>query len=713
MNLLSVYFRNFCQFKELLINFHPGLNCIIGESGCGKTSAVDGIYAAISNDFTRFTSKSACISQYAANTEPSYIELDFKHNQSQCSLYRGLRPDSKQLQIDKNTALKSEKDISAALEDLLAVNKRILSEYVFVGQYDLFNFLLSTTSERIKSFNRLFGVEAAESAWKAIGEASAALSIPLITIDMDVVRNRIKEYKATAVELSKTYWDAKEKYERYDKHCAKWHKIVNNYNDMELSREALVRYERRVKELNAQVEPIRVSIRDIEIELQAIDHDLESDFANYCLAEKCAKQWPEYKQYLKSVNKWKEYREEIDQKAKALKKPTLSTPDITYLYIDEKKEELASIKARASLLNKQIRNIESGTHTECPECGTSVNALKESLNSKKYYLAVCMQEVEKLQKKIDDYDRYNKEWEIFHKKQDSLDSRRTDAEEKLQELLEGSEKVKQPDLDEHTTRLWLAGRAAETATKTTYLADLNKLQLKLASAVGELNSCNQAITIINSKLSEFNIDKTAAATAEKRLAQHSELLNKVKLYRERILDIKKLLEQDQKVLKEAETNYKKAESTRQVQGLLDTMRSILFREALPKTITEKKLAKLVDKTNEMLESFNSNFWIRALDDLSFEAHFQDGRVLPATALSGGERSILAIAFRIVVNSTYANDLGLLCLDEPTARLSERNLKCLTVALDKLKQLSKSNGLQCIIITHQKSLIPHFDRVIEL
>jgi len=119
-----------------------------------------------------------------------------------------------------------------------------------------------------------------------------------------------------------------------------------------------------------------------------------------------------------------------------------------------------------------------------------------------------------------------------------------------------------------------------------------------------------------------------------------------------------------------------------------------------------------DEINALLVRFDSHFTVVADEDLSFTAVFTDGRRVPAGRRSGGEKVILALAFRVVVNSMFASELGLLCLDEPTAGLDDGNLTCINIALERLKELSKSHGLQVIMITHERNL-PCFDKVIDL
>jgi ABC-type lipoprotein export system ATPase subunit len=56
---------------------------------------------------------------------------------------------------------------------------------------------------------------------------------------------------------------------------------------------------------------------------------------------------------------------------------------------------------------------------------------------------------------------------------------------------------------------------------------------------------------------------------------------------------------------------------------------------------------------------------------------------------------------------------LLCLDEPTESLDERNLTCLEVAIGRMRDLSESRGMQCLLVTHEPSFEVLFDGVLRL
>jgi DNA repair exonuclease SbcCD ATPase subunit len=163
----------------------------------------------------------------------------------------------------------------------------------------------------------------------------------------------------------------------------------------------------------------------------------------------------------------------------------------------------------------------------------------------------------------------------------------------------------------------------------------------------------------------------------------------------------------------AEESVRQASRNVEFSSHLGSVRDILHRDNLPKLVAQNYLELLETDINEILEIFGTDFRVSARDGLGFIADFPDGRSQPAPRLSGGQKVVLALAFRISVNSLFAADLGIITLDEPTAYLDDENIGCLDVALARLRSLSESRGLQCILITHEKGLGHLFDHVVQL
>jgi DNA repair exonuclease SbcCD ATPase subunit len=215
------------------------------------------------------------------------------------------------------------------------------------------------------------------------------------------------------------------------------------------------------------------------------------------------------------------------------------------------------------------------------------------------------------------------------------------------------------------------------------------------------------------ELLRLDISEEAAKAAQARLDRYAELLSKKAAQEARIEILIRSLTDDQDTLYQLQTIEQQAESELAWSDYSGKMRHILHRDNLPKVVAQYYLEIMQEEINKLLIRFDCPFIVLTDDTLSFEVQFKDRRKMPAARLSGGEKVLLAIAFRVVVNDVFARDLGLLCLDEPTAGLDDGNLSCLKIAIERLKELSSSRGLQLIMITHEKDLSYLFDHKIEL
>jgi DNA repair exonuclease SbcCD ATPase subunit len=143
---------------------------------------------------------------------------------------------------------------------------------------------------------------------------------------------------------------------------------------------------------------------------------------------------------------------------------------------------------------------------------------------------------------------------------------------------------------------------------------------------------------------------------------------------------------------------------------LGAARNVLHRDRLPAEVHKSVLREMERGVNEDLEAFEAPFYVEGNEELSFTAFFQDGVVMPAGGLSGGEKVTLALPFRLQVNSLFAAQVGMLVLDEPTAGLDAANVEAVIQMFDQLRGMAKSRGFQIIVITHERELERAFDQV---
>jgi DNA repair protein SbcC/Rad50 len=125
------------------------------------------------------------------------------------------------------------------------------------------------------------------------------------------------------------------------------------------------------------------------------------------------------------------------------------------------------------------------------------------------------------------------------------------------------------------------------------------------------------------------------------------------------------------------------------------------------------LDDMVESINRVLKDFDDPFAVRTDEGLSFTAQFPDSTIEVAPRLSGGQKVVLALAFRLAVNSLFAGEAGMMFLDEPTVFLDGHNVSCLGKVLAQLQAITRKRGQQIIMITHEEVLERGFDQLIRL
>jgi exonuclease SbcC len=152
-----------------------------------------------------------------------------------------------------------------------------------------------------------------------------------------------------------------------------------------------------------------------------------------------------------------------------------------------------------------------------------------------------------------------------------------------------------------------------------------------------------------------------------------------------------------------------------IQNLLDTISEageVFHWNNLPKVVSQANLELLVNDINKNLQLFNSPFVVEADQDLTFKVYFPGQLPVKAKQLSGGQKVMLAIAFRSALDRVFGHDTGMMYLDEPTSGLDADNVKYFHDALQKLAERQGADR-QLVVITHVHELSGAFDQLVQL
>lgn len=145
--------------------------------------------------------------------------------------------------------------------------------------------------------------------------------------------------------------------------------------------------------------------------------------------------------------------------------------------------------------------------------------------------------------------------------------------------------------------------------------------------------------------------------------------------------------------------------------LVRESRDVLHVGQLPKLIMQEYGKILNSQLDFYLEKFQAPFRVWLNDDLEFRAVKNAEQEMDATRLSGAEKIVASVSFRMAMSDTFARQVGLLVLDEPSNYLDKANIQNLQMVLLELKKMSAHTGRQVLVVTHEDKLMGFFDHCV--
>lgn len=147
--------------------------------------------------------------------------------------------------------------------------------------------------------------------------------------------------------------------------------------------------------------------------------------------------------------------------------------------------------------------------------------------------------------------------------------------------------------------------------------------------------------------------------------------------------------------------------------LCKRVRDIVHVTGLPTLMMREYASVLNKKIAYYLNVWESPFSMKLDESLAFVSEFEDGRVHSASRLSGGQQIVASTSFRLAMVETFARELGLLVLDEPSNHLDTDNIYHLQQLLLRMRETACAAGRQILLVTHESSLGGFFDNTITL
>jgi DNA repair protein SbcC/Rad50 len=683
MKIEIVQLENVRSHTKSTVPFTHGFNCLVGGVGCGKSSVMYAVDFALFGD--TIGSRSF---EYLMREDADWcrVTLQFTQNSSTYKLIRGLKrkgksvlQDLEQLKLFEDDKLVASMKTDAIAEQLKAISgldKELYREIVWFRQEHLKELLDSAPRDRQRRLDELFGLSDYEVAWSNIAQ------------------------------YQRDYETEKKVYEK-DPDIIGLEKLSNDYNraseefmniemDLETATQKLAVSKRTLDEANAVLKQLEEKKLAIE-ELKRREAHLKANITNMASILASLNQRIEGKKTI--VDNLRQRQKTLD----AQKKMCLGKLEQAGLQTNQPIEQLSaclagfddkisSLKAEQeatsrSMQTDQKRVGQLAEEDKCPLCiqaltGEYKNGLLQRIQLENIVrektIAQLRVEVAALQRtKLSASEAFSGLQNCVARETD-MNARITEEENNFATLSMELEEKQKTDKD--------------------IRCQLETLQIEISRF--NLSDLEEARSQREQAFKRYYVIESDLRTKENRKKDLAQRLDDTK---ERINLAQEKIERMEKIRKTAE--------------ILGAVRDA-YRSIQPKLRSEfvKVLRNFVQQVLDSLVCGETPM-LNVIIDETYTPYVKSetGVMREVSNLSGGERTLLAFAYRLglgqlIMQSRTGHGLGMLMLDEPTENLGSEDgsIERLAEAISKFKAIE-----QIIAVTHSEAFAAKADHVITL
>lgn len=699
MRLRSLELVNICQHERYLGDFRLGITGIFGPNGAGKSNLMKMAKASLTGDFSvNPGTKGDNVRWGVGANASSYVQAVWEHDGTEFSVLRGLQNCGSALSVKGGCELAKTREINEAIEQILGIPKAVIDGFIFVDQWKIFEFMSAKSADRANTFAHLCNTAHAERVWQAIGSRLHADVPPQLIDNSEELNRRIislgqkrAEYQQRLVELKTAVLPETE--------VARLEQVIKTSESATIAAYNVTLKRAAVAELVSELDSKQKQSVKAHLVLETLTGKLAGLRDKYDVELRRA-------EFNTAAEKRNNRRRELLRQLVDVVVPALPAKPMDYRPPGELDLQIKQHEAILSQAGKVVRVFEQEAITNCPTCGTPVSTLTDYVDTQRQLCQTTTAELAVLRQQL----TASKQWDD--------DCRRVSHE---RSKIESASSNARAALEEIGATIELIADADQTV-----LTNFQKLSADVQAATLKAASDERELSVLRTRLAAEEVRLKAAEqecerykttqdvdSAKQLLQQHREAKPELRTCQERIAELSAQILDDDRSLVALEQATARIEKLRAWSEELESWRPIVHRDALPRMVANNLLENLVERMNTTLDEFASSFSVSASDDLTFVVRRPGGLTSTADRLSGGEKVVLALAFRFAVNSLFAGEVGMLVLDEPTAGLDTANLECLTDVLGQLSELTRKRGQQLIIITHDRRLERVFDTIIDI
>ena len=490
---------------------------------------------------------------------------------------------------------------------------------------------------------------------------------------------------------------------------------------------AKMREERRLKEgMTASLEQDKLTVMSKENELETKHYNLSSVEKELFLKTEDRKKIQEEKEDIfKQIEDKRSFQQEIEK---------------TNIMISHKKETLSSNSKRVEEIKSQISQLEESSFDEL-----KIRELEQRILLRKEEKRKLNEENLETTSQITSLDIKNADNEKIKIKitnveicptclQDVSSVYKTNVINKLEsDIVKNNIRIKDLTLEKRKIYERIEKTDKEISSAEKELQELNLLKIKFEGIkekkdrIEELENLNKSLGK-DLELLEQHIESLEKSIFELKKFDNvfqlkqkelDEALRQEKLAEIKVAELKKEIDVFSKQIGELRENIKKTEEIRRQLDYLVKIEDWITKKFTPliSAIEKNVMVKLKKEFSVLFaEWFDmlvpDTFNVQLTDDFTPLIEYQDYE-LNYAYLSGGERTAIALAYRLALNQVINSLLSkiktkdLVILDEPTDGFSEQQL-------DKMRDvLQQLNVKQMIIVSHEQKIEGFVENVIRL
>jgi len=676
----SLQLENIRSHSKTAIPFVAGFNCLVGGVGRGKSSVLYAI------DFVLFGDPLGRSYEYLLRegTDAGKIMIQFVHGRKTYIVSRGLRrhgkgisQDMEQLKLfenDKLVASANNEAVTEQLKALTGLDKDLFREIVWVRQEHLKELLDVTPRQRQTKLDQLFGLSDYEVAWSGLAAFQRDYK----------VEKEVYERDADVVGVDKLQAE-------YNRAVEEFSTIENQLQD--LGKE-IAQAESALKEATSRLESLEElrkkteELREKEIQLQTNIANIEDTSAK--LANEIEKKKSlihELEERLKLMEMQEEsHRNKLQEEGL---KPDQTIEELRK-YLLTVEGQMASIGGEQEATKREIQTSQNrisslATENKCPLClqnltGDYKKGLLERLRGEN---AENEKGLLELQKNLD-------ELEGLHSVVDFVVSN-------LQALVPRIEEIK--------------GRVVEEQEF------LKRLSAEFEEAQQEEKGLRSQLSATRAEITKFDVTDLESARKLWGAAfeRYSTTKSRFEMVERRKGDIALRMDDLKERLDHAQQKIGRMEKIGKILEVIEDIREA-YRSIQPKLRSEfvMYLQRTVQQElDELVGPAGPALTVKIDETYTPFVSGEEGYEREVSNLSGGERTLLAFAYRIglgqlIMQSRTGHGLYMLLLDEPTESLGREDgsVDRLAEAISRLKAIE-----QIITVTHSEAFAEKAEHVI--